>query len=548
MITVVFVAVLVTNALEARLTTSALAVESREAVQSQLRVLSSAFEQRERTLNLVLRAYAERLFAQGLAEPDQRNALEADLGRVASSLRLDLLILTDQLGNPLAGTGPSLNLDEVSSPPDTDSHPRSRLIHTQQGRHFQVVAVPVGFGGLSLLAGNDFDDSLAYTLRRYLGGSGEVILVADGRVAGSTLPGTLNGPPGAGNDGDPLPVEPVGYEVADDALLVAYTDLVPGGSRATAGAVGVALSDPVAPLNETLARVRVVTSLVLAVLAVAIGWILFRSITKPLVGLSKTAHRISQGDLNASFTAERNDEIGSLAASLQKMTHELKATALRLQRASKRVMAAQEEERQHLARDLHDGMQQRLVGLAIKLRRAEHAASENKPLALGELATEAEDAAFALQEIGRGIYPSVLADQGLAAALRSSASRLPMTVSVDVDPRAEGARLGPEIEGTIFFVGLEAMNNAQKYAPDAHLKLHLAMETDAVVLTVADDGPGFDPAGSSEGSGLQGITDRIRAVGGETVIDSQPGAGTRIVFKVPVDVPAETQTVPDSRR
>ncbi|MBW3591085.1 MAG: HAMP domain-containing protein [Actinobacteria bacterium] len=545
LIAVVFVAVLVTDVLEARLTTSALAVESRNAVQSQLQVLSSAFEQRERTLNLVLRAYAERLFAQGLADPQQRNALEADLGRVATTLRLDLLLLTDQQGNSLAGTGPGLDPNELPPPPG-ESLPSNRLITTQQDRHLRIVQVPVGSAGLSLIAGNDFDAALAYMLRSHLGGSGEVILVVDGRVAGSTLPGELVEPPGVADSQEDLPGEPVGYENSGEALLVAYTDLASG--EPVSAALGVALTDPVAPLNDALSRVRIVSSLVLAMLAVVIGWILFRSITRPLVALSKTAQRISEGDLDATFTAERNDEIGSLAASLQKMTYELKATASRLQSAAKRVMAAQEEERQHLARDLHDGMQQRLVGLAIKLRRAEHAASENKPLALGELATEAEDAAFALQEIGRGIYPSVLADQGLAAALRSSASRLPMTVSVDVDPRAEGARLGPEIEGTIFFAGLEAMNNAQKYAPDAHLKLHLAMETDAVILTVADDGPGFDPAGSSEGSGLQGITDRIRAVGGETVIESQPGAGTRIAFKVPVDVVAGTQTVPDSRR
>ncbi|MEX2586377.1 MAG: HAMP domain-containing protein [Actinomycetota bacterium] len=548
LIAVVFVAVLMSNVLEARLTTSALDEESREAVQSQLRVLSSAFEQRQRTLTLVLRAYAERLFAQGLIQSGQSNALETDLARVATSLRLDMLVLTDLQGNTLAGTGPSLNPAELSRLAASQPSSGSRLIAMGQSRHLQVVAVPVGSAGLSLLAGNAFDDALAYTLRGHLGGSGEVILVADGRVSGSTLPGPLAEPPGAGGGESWLPSGPVGYEGAGEALLVAYAQLVDGGPQQISSALGVAMADPVAPLNEELSRVRIITSLVLAALAVAIGWILFRSITKPLVRLSKTARRISEGDLDATFTAERNDEIGSLADSLQKMTSELKATAARLQSAAKRVMAAQEEERHRLARDLHDGMQQRLVGLAIKIRRAEHAAAENQTAALGELAAEAEDAAFALQEIGRGIYPSVLADQGLAAALRSSAARLPMTVSIDISPGAEGARLGTEIEGTLYFVALEVMNNAQKHAPEAHLELRLVLEAGAVILTVADDGPGFDPDGPSVGSGLQGISDRIAAVGGEAVIESRPGAGTRITFKVAVDAPAGSQAVPDSRR
>lgn len=136
-------------------------------------------------------------------------------------------------------------------------------------------------------------------------------------------------------------------------------------------------------------------------------------------------------------------------------------------------MTAQDQERRRIERDLHDGAQQQLVALAARLRRAARAKGPSLDRALEELADEAEEAVFTLQELARGIYPSLLADRGLQAALQAHAARLPANVRVEVGPSMHGRRLEPELEAAFYFVGLEAMTNAVKHAPGAHIIVSL---------------------------------------------------------------------------
>ena len=226
-----------------------------------------------------------------------------------------------------------------------------------------------------------------------------------------------------------------------------------------------------------------------------------------------------------------------LEAELRSQLEEIEAQAEELRRSRRRLVGAQDAERRRIERDLHDGVQQQLVGLAAKLARASRAAPADAQQLLREAAADAEESVFALQELGRGIYPSLLADRGLAEALRTHANRLPADVRVEVEPALAGTRFDAELEVALYFVALEAMANAQKHAPGAALTVSLrsAGAGRRLVLEVHDDGPGFDPRRVTRGSGLQNMEDRIAAAGGTLTADSRPGAGTWIRAQVPLE-------------
>lgn len=221
-----------------------------------------------------------------------------------------------------------------------------------------------------------------------------------------------------------------------------------------------------------------------------------------------------------------------LEASLRRRLDEIEAQAAELRRSRQRLVTVQDEARRRIERDLHDGVQQQLVSLAVRLRQqARLRSGDTDAPALSDLAVEAEQAVFALQELGRGIYPSVLADQGLAAALRTHIARIPMTVHMDVRPDVLSQRLAPEVEAALYFVALEALTNVQKHASKATASVLLRADADCVLLEVTDDGGGF--SGDTRGSGLANMADRMGAVGGKLDIESFVGVGTRITASVP---------------
>jgi signal transduction histidine kinase len=214
---------------------------------------------------------------------------------------------------------------------------------------------------------------------------------------------------------------------------------------------------------------------------------------------------------------------------------EIEAQSLELHRSRQRLVIAQDEERHRIGRDLHDGFQQRLVTLAAQLRGI--ARSPRAPAGrLDELADEAEDAVFVLQDLARGIYPSTLTDCGLTVALRQQAGRMPLRVHIDVEPGLAERRFGSDVEMALYYVALEALTNVQKHAPQATCSVTLrADDADrSVVLEVHDDGPGFDERQSREGQGLINMADRAAAVGGELRIRSRTGGGTWVTARIPV--------------
>ena len=205
--------------------------------------------------------------------------------------------------------------------------------------------------------------------------------------------------------------------------------------------------------------------------------------------------------------------------------HELSASRAR-------IVQAQDEERRRIQRDLHDGVQQHLVTLAAKLRRATTSGAEDQKELVRVLASEAEDTVFALQDFSNGIYPSVLSDEGLPAALWTHAQRLPVTVDLDIAPEIVGQRFGRECETALYFVALEAIVNAQKHALSERISVTLRLQGKDLQLEVADQGRGMPGNGEMRGQGLSNMRDRVAALGGSLQVESHPGAGTRVVASV----------------
>jgi len=202
-----------------------------------------------------------------------------------------------------------------------------------------------------------------------------------------------------------------------------------------------------------------------------------------------------------------------------------------------RIVAASEIERRRLERDLHDGAQQRLIALRIRLALAREQSGGDAAAAtrLGELEAELDAAIQELRDLAHGIFPSLLADQGLLAALRAVALQSPRPVEV------RGRRLDrypPEIESAVYYCCLEAIQNATKHAgPAAHVAASVTADNGSLRLEVSDDGPGFDLAAAHAGVGLRNMADRLGAVQGQLTIVTSPGNGTLISGVVPVSAP-----------
>ena len=206
------------------------------------------------------------------------------------------------------------------------------------------------------------------------------------------------------------------------------------------------------------------------------------------------------------------------------------ARALRASR--ERIVAAQDEERRRLERDIHDGAQQHLVTLAVNLRLARTLVArspQRAPAVLHGVKTAVDDTIDTLSALSRGIYPRTLADHGLAAAL-SGAAAGPLRLHVIV----EGVdRMRSDLETALYFCALEALQNAAKHAGATAATVRVRRTAGGVELVVADDGSGFSPAAVGPGSGLANMTDRAESVGGRIRVDSAPGRGAVIAVRVP---------------
>jgi signal transduction histidine kinase len=206
-----------------------------------------------------------------------------------------------------------------------------------------------------------------------------------------------------------------------------------------------------------------------------------------------------------------------------------------LRASRQRLVAAQDEERRKLERNLHDGAQQQLVALKVQLGLARTVAErEGATQAAGLLAAvvaEADDALNNLRDLARGVYPPLLAAEGLSPALRGQADKATVPTELIVD---RVGRYEQEVEATVYFCCLEAMQNIAKYAAADSCHIRVWQNDGELCFTVADDGAGFDASSTAKGAGLQNMADRLDAVGGSFDIDSTPGAGTTVTGRIPV--------------
>jgi signal transduction histidine kinase len=302
-------------------------------------------------------------------------------------------------------------------------------------------------------------------------------------------------------------------------------------------------------------------------LALALGLLLSDTIVVPLRKTQTRLARIAAGDFSGHVDVSNRDEIGALAADVNRMNDELKqshdtiraqaseladanqtlearvadqveelrrqAAELRASRA--RVVAAADAERRRIERDLHDGTQQYLAGAVVNLGVARKLVDSNPEKAkeiLGELQGSAQDAMEAFRDLAHGIYPPLLQDRGLAEALANAARRAPIPTSV----AARGlGRYAPEVEATVYFCSVEALQNAGKHAgEDARARVRVWEEEGRLLFEVADDGSGGVPDGTTGGAGISNMRDRLGAIGGSLSIESSSGRGTRVRGVIPL--------------
>jgi signal transduction histidine kinase len=198
-----------------------------------------------------------------------------------------------------------------------------------------------------------------------------------------------------------------------------------------------------------------------------------------------------------------------------------------------RIVEAADESRRRIERDLHDGAQQRLIGVALGLRMAGRQLDDPAAAAtmLETCASELNLALQELRDLARGMNPPMLQERGLLAALQAIADRATVPVDLDV---ALTERLSPSFESALYFTASEAVTNVAKHAPGACVAIHLTHEDDLVVIEISDDGPGG--ADVRAGTGLRGLADRIDAIGGTLEVRSPAGAGTVVRAAVPSQV------------
>ena len=201
---------------------------------------------------------------------------------------------------------------------------------------------------------------------------------------------------------------------------------------------------------------------------------------------------------------------------------------------ARRLVAAADAERERIEQDLHDGLQQHLTGLRIRLAlAAEHFHAQGDTEASAALAGFGDDIEYAINEVrdlAQGVYPALLTSNGLSAALTSAARRAAPGVTVHGH---DLRRCRPEVETAVYFSCLAALDNAAKHAGEGQVSIHLTDTGDGLRFTVRDSGAGFDPTRTRTGRGIAHMRDRLATIGGTLTIDSAPGQGTQVSGHVP---------------
>jgi signal transduction histidine kinase len=271
-----------------------------------------------------------------------------------------------------------------------------------------------------------------------------------------------------------------------------------------------------------------------------------RMVTLPAADAERAYTVISDGDsevaaiLHDDALRDHRDfvhAVGGLALVVlanQRLTGQVEQSLQQARRSRERILAVADEERRRIERDLHDGAQQRLVALRIKLELAsERSVQEHLPDAdqLHQLSEDVGDALDEVRSLATGVYPALLVDCGLEEALRSISRRSPLPASV----AAHGVGRFPQpVEAAVYFCCLEALQNAAKHAEAGSVSI-IVVHGEDLRFEVRDDGCGFDVDQEDLGHGLTNIHDRLVAVGGTLLVESRAGRGTRIAGTIPLE-------------
>jgi signal transduction histidine kinase len=263
------------------------------------------------------------------------------------------------------------------------------------------------------------------------------------------------------------------------------------------------------------------------------GVYLARGIGRPIRRAAAMAGRLAGGDLAVRMPETGPAEVGELERGFNTMAGSLEKSRAELIASRARVVAAGDQSRRRIERDLHDGAQQRLVSLALELREAEAMA----PPELGELRERLAETAKGvtgvlddLHEISRGIHPAILSEGGLGPALKTLARRSAVPVELEL---GSDRRLPEPVEVAAYFVASEALANAAKHAHATVIHVHLEARDGIARLEIRDDGVGGAKPG--RGSGLIGLSDRVEAIGGTVELTSPAGSGTSLLVELPIE-------------
>lgn len=266
------------------------------------------------------------------------------------------------------------------------------------------------------------------------------------------------------------------------------------------------------------------------------------ALTAPLVHSDQVVGRIECGPKIQGVYTPADQELlttlgrqAALSIRNSQLSAELSQRLEELAASRKRLVQADDAARRRLERDLHDGVQQQLVGLLARLGLARNQIRRDSELAsatLREAQLDAQRTLESVQELARGIHPAVLTDRGLVEAVKERATRMTIPIEVTADGLAAGTRFGSDLEGAgYFFVG-EALANVLKHAQASRVEVRIACDRDRLRIEVSDDGRGFD-ASHAERSGLRGLQDRVEILGGRMDLTSRPGNGTILRMDVP---------------
>src|SRR5438445_3526545 len=224
-----------------------------------------------------------------------------------------------------------------------------------------------------------------------------------------------------------------------------------------------------------------------------------------------------------------------LDSALEATLEDLRQHAEALEASRARIVAAADAERRRIERDIHDGVQQYLVAISVKARLARQMSERDPARASGlleELGQEISKALDELRTLAHGIYPPLLASEGLGAAMVAASRRAVIPTQVHADGIG---RYPPELEAAVYFCCLEALQNAGKYAGEgATATVRIQQENDKLVFEVQDSGAGFDVTSQGRGAGMTNMMDRVGAVGGSLRVESSPGGGTRVGASIPL--------------